>query len=267
MKLRVIVRGSNDIASAIAHTAFKAGYAVAIHDIPQPTVTRRKMAFTDAIFSGNIKLDGVHAFRVNKDFLLRGMLVHHQVIPLSVNDFGEILNIIRPQVLVDARMRKHQQPEVQINLAPLTIGLGPNFIAGVTTDCVVETLWGKLGQLIYSGASLPLQGEPRAIAGHARERYVYAPCAGKFSTTYEPGDFVEQGQVLAYINTVPLKAPLTGVLRGITHDQVPVAAKTKVIEVDPRGNDAQISGIGERPAKIAQGVLKAIRNWEENNPN
>ncbi|GAB4450066.1 MAG: hypothetical protein Fur0044_45620 [Anaerolineae bacterium] len=62
---RVLVRGSGDIGSAVAHVLFRAGYAVAIHDIPQPTATRRKMAFTDAIFDGRARLEGVEARRVD----------------------------------------------------------------------------------------------------------------------------------------------------------------------------------------------------------
>jgi xanthine dehydrogenase accessory factor len=51
-------------------------------------------------------------------------------------------------------------------------------------------------------------------------------------------------------------------LRGLTHPGVPITQKTKVIEVDPRTSQAQVSGLGERPVRIAEGVLKAIQNWE-----
>ena len=51
-------------------------------------------------------------------------------------------------------------------------------------------------------------------------------------------------------------------LRGLTRDGVPVARKTKVIEVDPSSEKAKISGIGERSGRIAQGVLEAIKKWE-----
>ena len=34
---------------------------------------------------------------------------------------------------------------------------------------------------------------------------------------------------------------------------------TKVIEIDPRGDDADIYGIGERPRRIAEGVLAALK--------
>jgi xanthine dehydrogenase accessory factor len=86
--------------------------------------------------------------------------------------------------------------------------------------------------------------------------------AGVFQTHFQPGDAVEQGQLIATIDDHPLQAPLTGVLRGVTHTQVPVTIKTKIIEVDPRGAAAQITGISERPARIAQGVLKAVRDWQ-----
>jgi xanthine dehydrogenase accessory factor len=164
---------------------------------------------------------------------------------------------------VDARMRKHSQPEAQLGLAPLTLGLGPGFVAGGNVDIAIETGRGPdLGRVIYSGAAAPLQGEPVSMAGHARDRYVYAPLAGVFRTSLQVGDAVRQGQVVAEINGQPLTAPLDGVLRGLTRDGVPVAVKTKVIEVDPRGESAQVSGIAERPAKIAQGVLQAVEEWQ-----
>jgi xanthine dehydrogenase accessory factor len=56
-----------------------------------------------------------------------------------------------------------------------------------------------------------------------------------------------------------LTAPLDGLLRGLTRDGVPVSVRTKVIEVDPRNREAEVRGIGERPRRIADGVLLALR--------
>jgi hypothetical protein len=66
------------------------------------------------------------------------------------------------------------------------------------------------------------------------------------------------GEVIARIDGKALTAPLSGVLRGPTHDGVRVAAGTRVIEIDPRGDPALVRGIGERPARMADGVLRAI---------
>ena len=61
----VLVRGIGDVGSAIAHALHNAGHAVAIHDAQQATMTRRGMAFADAVFDGEAILEGVMARRVD----------------------------------------------------------------------------------------------------------------------------------------------------------------------------------------------------------
>jgi len=77
------------------------------------------------------------------------------------------------------------------------------------------------------------------------------------------GDHVEQGAVVATIGGRPLQAPFTGVIRGLTHDGVDVAERTKVIEVDPRCDPAAAFGLGARPKRIAEGVLSALTQAQE----
>jgi len=262
---KILVRGSGDVASAVAHRLFRAGYAVLMHESPQPSATRRKMAFCDAVFDGSAWLEGVEGRRIDDLPDLLAALDAHQFIPLTVAGFEWILKEVSPAVLVDARMRKHSQPETQLGLAPLTLGLGPGFVAAQTVDLVIETECGPdLGRVIQTGAAAALKGEPVSMAGHARDRYIYAPLEGIFRTSLQIADPVRQGQVVAHIGDQPLLAPLDGILRGLTRDGVPVALKTKVVEVDPRGEAAQVSGIAERPAKIAQGVLTALQTYLPN---
>ncbi|MBN2243599.1 MAG: hypothetical protein JW793_13015 [Acidobacteria bacterium] len=256
------MRGSGDVASAVGHILFKAGYKVFIHDSPRPSATRRRMSFCDAVFDGNAVLEEVRAELINDISEMKALLEAHALIPVTTLDLSAVLSILRPEILVDARMRKHERPEIQIALAPFTIGLGPNFTAGVTAHAAIETGWNEdLGKVLWSGTTRPLQGEPQKIDGHARDRYVYAPVAGIFRTKLNVGDMVSAGQEVARIGDLPLCANIDGMLRGLTHDGVPVARKTKVIEVDPRGEKAQISGIGQRPGRIAKGVLEAVEIW------
>lgn len=259
--MRVLVRGMGDVGSAVAHRLFVAGCAVAIHDVPYPATTRRTMAFTDAVFDGAATLAGVTATRVEDAGALATLLDAHRAIPVSVGDFQAVLRAMRPTALVDGRMRKRATPEPQRGLAALTIGLGPGFVAGENADLAVETSWEALGEVVHHGPTRPLAGGPRPIAGHGRDRFVYAPVAGRFTTACRIGEPVTAGQVVAHIGATPLAAPLTGVLRGLTHDDVPVAAGTKVVEVDPRGAGAVPGGIGERPGRIADGVLAALAGW------
>jgi xanthine dehydrogenase accessory factor len=263
MSLLILVRGSSDVASAAAHVLFKSGYGVVIHDSAHPAATRRKMCFSDALFDGGAVLEGIQARLSNAIPEITARLSSRDLIPITALDLSILIAALRPDVLVDARMRKHDWPEIQITLAPLTIGLGPNFIAGETVHAAVETGWSdELGRVVWRGATRPLEGEPQTIAGHARDRYVYAPDAGVFRTGFHIGDMVTAGQKIAQVDEIELHAPISGILRGLTHDGVPVAKKTKIIEVDPRGDKAKAMGIAERPARIAQGVLQAVQKWE-----
>jgi xanthine dehydrogenase accessory factor len=215
------------------------------------------MAFADAIFDGRAELEGIEAVRIDD---VNGAFTAAHLIPVTTLEFPLVLIRLRPDVLVDARMRKREHPESQRGLAPLTIGLGPNFTAGVTVDIAVETSWDGLGRVITTGRAHDLAGEPREIAGHGRDRYVYAPTDGIFSTKANIGDRVAAGELVAQIGTTFLHAPLTGALRGLTHDGVPVTTGTKVIEVDPRSRVAEVRGVAERPRRIAEGVLAALRH-------
>jgi xanthine dehydrogenase accessory factor len=136
----ILVRGSGDVGSAVAHTLFEAGYGVVIHDSTKPSATRRKMSFCDAIYDGYAELSGIPGRLVCDISDLTAQLPAHDSIPVTTLDFPDILAILQPAVLVDARMRKHDQPEVQIKLAPFTIGLGPNFTAGTWKGCLE---WGN----------------------------------------------------------------------------------------------------------------------------
>jgi xanthine dehydrogenase accessory factor len=217
------------------------------------------MAFADAIFDGYATLDGLTGIRVQTPAELRHTLSAGDAVPVASTPFSEIAGAVFWSALVDARMRKRAVPEPQRGMAPLVIGLGPNFVAGSNVDVAVETMWGdRLGEVIESGSTAALAGEPRPIGGAARERFVYAPEAGRFITSARIGDRVEEGAVVAKIGDISLRAPIGGVLRGLTRSGVNVSARTKVIEVDPRGDMAGVVGLGERPRRIAEGVLKAL---------
>lgn len=154
---------------------------------------------------------------------------------------------------------------VWLCLAPLTIGLGPNFVAGQTVDLAIETGWGeRLGEIITSGPTLPLVGEPRSLGGVGRARFIYAPFAGRFETIARIGEQVSAGLTVAAIGDTALTAPLSGVVRGLTRSGVFVPMAAKVIEIDPRGDPSSVFGLGERPRRIAEGVRQALAEMEAN---
>ena len=77
-----LVRGVGDIGSAVAYLLFREGYSVVLHDQPQPTTTRRGMAFADAVFDGRATLDGVRAVRATDLDGVKAMLGAGDAIPV-----------------------------------------------------------------------------------------------------------------------------------------------------------------------------------------
>ncbi len=255
----VLVRGVGEIASAVAHALFRAGVAVAMHEASAPTSCRRRMSFADAFFDGTAWLEEVRAWRVDNLAQLSRLLDTREAVPLLTMDFETVLAARRPGVLVDARMRKRALPEPQRGIVPLSIGIGPGFVAGATVDAVIESAWGDgLGSILWQGMAEPYGGEPQRVGGCGRERFVYTPHGGLFRSPCHVGDLVQAGDVIAYVGDTALRAPLTGRLRGLTRSGVPVQPGAKVIEVIPAGVEVQMSGLGWRPKRIAQGVLRAI---------
>ena len=84
------------------------------------------------------------------------------------------------------------------------------------------------------------------------------PAEGRFETDCQIGARVAKGEPVACIEDVVIRAPIDGCLRGLTHAGAAVQARTKVVEIDPRGDPAKAFGIAERPGKISQAVLAAI---------
>lgn len=253
-----IIRGANDVASAVALSLFRAGFTVLMLEAPAPAVSRRGQSFADALFDGTATLDGVTARHVGDPAAWRAE--GQQEIVLCSAPFPDCLTNMDSTLLVDARMRKRATPENQRGLVPLTIGLGPNFIAGGNVDIAIETAWGEaLGRVIESGPTSSLAGEPKPIGGYGRERYIYAPAAGLFRTDRAIGDAVAEGQIVGHLDDAPVLAPKAGILRGLVRDGVAVAERTKLVEVVPEG--ARVFGLSERPSRIARGVVEAVARY------
>jgi xanthine dehydrogenase accessory factor len=258
----VVIKGGGDVGSAVAHLLFCNGYTPVIIESATPSTTRRRMAFAAAVFESEVELEGVRAEKVESLATLRALLVWKKVVPVFVGKLEDVLREFSPPIVVDARMRKREIPEVQITQALLTIGLGPGFVAGKSVHVVIETNRGSaLGRIITEGSAEPYTGEPISIAGYKRERYAYAPIAGTFHTRLEIGATVHPGDLLGQIEEHELRAQVAGIIRGMTKDGVVVKQGVKVAEVDPRGQEEFLTGIAERPRKIAEGVLEAIRRF------
>ncbi len=257
-----VVLGTNDVASAVAHRLFFAGYGVVLsRDATQP-VLRRSMAFDDALVIGFSELEGLSARPADTLVeVLRGFTERNGVIVTAL-ELGELLCLGLIDLLVDARMRMRG---LKVDIRPfarLTVGLGPGFTAGRHVDVAVETAPEAIG-VLRDGSTLAAHGRSTPLAGAGRERFARAPCAGPWVTDAAIGDRVTRDALIGTCGTLPVLAPLSGHLRGLVRSDVAVPADLKLAEVDPdpQGTPSWL-GLGERPRRIADATLDAVRTME-----
>lgn len=253
----VVVRGAGDIASAIALRLHRCGMTVVMTEIAHPLTVRRTVAFSEAVRLGKTQVEGVMAV-LARDMAHASTLLAESVIPVLVDPACACLGELKPDVVVDAILAKRNVGTSR-DMAPVVVGVGPGFTAGVDCHAVVETMRGHtLGRVYYEGSALPNTAVPGLVGGFAGERVLRAPANGIFRGAAAIGDHVEQGQVVAYVGNMPVASTLTGTLRGLLADGVQVARGLKCGDVDPRNNAAYCKLVSDKGLAVAGGVLEAI---------
>ncbi|HTT09477.1 MAG TPA: hypothetical protein VMG60_01195 [Burkholderiaceae bacterium] len=258
MSVAILVLGAGDVGSAVAHQVYRAGARVLLCDVERPTHARRGMSFIDALFDGEAPLEGVVARHVLTAPAVTEVWTAGDAIPIVALPEDDVLRSFRFDVVVDATMRRGAAPIEKAPSAPMTIGLGPGFTPGVNCHVAIETQWGDtLGAVLRDRSTAPLAGGPPLLGGVGRERFVFAPGAGRWRTRAAIGQRVRSGDVIGRIADVSIHAPVSGSLRGLTRDDVVVAAGDNVLEVDPR-QAPEVFGLGTRPRAVARGVCAAL---------
>ena len=254
----VVVRGGGDLASGVIHRLFRCGYKVLILECEKPSAIRRKVAFCDAVYEGVSWVEGVCCRKINSVTECEKVW-DEGAVPLLVDPEGMAIGLLRPSVVVDAILAKKNLGTC-MEMAPLTIALGPGFSAGFDVNYVVETMRGhNLARVITQGFALPNTGVPGVIAGVGKERVIHSPAAGVIRIQSEISDLVKKDQVLAMVGEVPVRATISGVLRGIIRDGYCVWKGMKIADIDPRETERDnCFTISDKARCIAGSVLEII---------
>lgn len=256
-KQLVAVRGGGDIATGTIYRLAQAGFKVIVLEIEQPTVIRHTVSVAQCIFTGETEIEGMKAVRVVSPEEALAALEKGRI-PVAVDPEGTYIEKLRPYVVVDGILAK-KNLGTRIDMAPIVIGLGPGFTAPADVHAVIETNRGHfLGKIYYEGSAIPDTGVPGDIAGYSVERLVRSPADGTLTALKKIGDLVDKGDILGHVDGFPVLSPLKGVLRGIINEGVPVKARMKIGDVDPRDVRAHCWSISDKARAIGGGVLEAI---------
>lgn len=253
----VAIRSGGDIGSAVAYKLYRSGFKVLILETGMPLAIRRRVSFCEAVYEKTSIVEGVTCVKVDDVNGLKEVWEKGNI-PLLIDEMGDVVQKIGAEVLVDAILAK-RNINTNINMAPLTIALGPGFTAGVDVNVIVETNRGHdLGRLIYKGKAEENTGIPGIIKGYGSERVLRAPCHGRVQIMKDIGELVKEGDTVLKVGNSEVKSLLNGVVRGCIREGIIADIGLKLADVDPRGNRNNCFTISDKARCIAGGVLEAI---------
>ena len=256
--MKVVIRGGGDLATGVAEVLYQSGFKILILDIEKPSSIRRSVCFSEAIYDGVTKVENIICKKVENENEIEKCW-NEKIIPIMVDEKGEIIKKIKPDVVVDSIIAKKNLGTTK-EMAPITIALGDGFEAGKDVDIVIETMRGhNLGRIITSGRAMKNTGIPGEIKGVSKDRVIYSLANGRFSSVKKIGDTVQKDEIIGYVGDVEIRGKISGVLRGIIREGYEVTENMKIGDIDPRIEEKNnCFTISDKARSLGGAVLRAI---------
>lgn len=253
----VIVRGGGDISTGSIQKLHRVGFKVLVLEIEKPTCIRRGVSAAEAMYVGYTEVEDLCVRKVNNLDEIKKAWENREV-PIIEDASGKYTELLKPIAVVDAIIAKKNMGTKK-SMAPITIGLGPGFEAGVDVDIVIETNRGHdLGRIIFQGKPEENTGNPWNNLGFTTERILRASYDGEVKILKDLGSIVKKDEIVAYVNDKPVKAGLDGMVRGMIRDGAIVTKGMKMGDVDPRVVSRNLDTISDKARAIGGNVLEAI---------
>ncbi|UCC50924.1 MAG: EF2563 family selenium-dependent molybdenum hydroxylase system protein [Anaerolineaceae bacterium] len=256
----IVLRGGGDLGTGVAYRLHRSGFPLIVLELSNPLVVRRRVALATAVLEGEVLVEDLHG-RLVETAADAEQLANEGGIPVLIAPSLETVaeKLSRPIcAVIDARLAK-RNIDTTIDQAPLVIGLGPGFHAGVDCHAVIETMRGHtLGRVIWDGPALPNTGTPGVVGGKGVERVLRAPASGQVTWQFDIGDRVKQKQHVGSVAGQPLLAPFDGVIRGLIAPGTTVRSGLKIGDVDARAERSACFTISDKALAVGGGVLEAL---------
>lgn len=281
-EIRILIRGGGELASATAHHLHQEGYRrILVLERRYPKAVRRQVCFSEAVLEGTVQVQGVTARRAAD--LQQVELIHRLGdIAVAVMPLQDTFKIWKPDVFVEAAMLRRNWG-LTADMAPVVIALGPGYVAGKDCHAVVDTFRGPQVGTVHHDSGARLEDEPPAtIMGFTQERALKAARDGIFFTRRQIGEEVERGERVGTVVSIygiddfrrgvpvdasySVTARISGVIRGLLRDGVPVKSGDRIGDIDPRGRTDDLDHISDKAHRVAEGVQEALLDFIERIP-
>jgi xanthine dehydrogenase accessory factor len=262
-ELIVLVRGGNEVGSAIAYKLFRSHFRVCITETASPLDIARGVCFSEAVYDTAKEIEGITAERSITSLEQIYKIWRNNNIPVLIDPELSVKPLLKPDVLINA-MLLNRQTNTQMTDAPLVIGVGSGFTIGGDVHLVVKADIkhhpGKI-QIEDESEQKPNEAyinEADIMENRPAENIILAEDAGVFTTEKNIGDEVNVGDVIGKLNELSITAPVSGILCGLLRNEVKVLAKSRLAEVASKNNKADCFAFSSESRAIAGGALEAV---------
>ncbi len=254
----ILVRGGGDIATGAIYCLWSAGFDVIVLEAESPSAIRRQAAVCEAVYDGEKTVEDMKAVKAESVEAAFGILKNKNV-PVLVDENASAVLKIKPDILVDGILAKKNMG-TKINMAALTIALGPGFTAGKDVDYVIETQRGhNLGRIISEGKAAENTGIPGNIGGYTTERVIHSPAEGIIRIVKDIGSSVKKGDLIAFAGEAKVYASIDGIIRGMIKEGYNAHKGLKIADIDPRKEEYEnCFTISDKARCIGGSVLQLV---------
>jgi len=253
-----VIKGAGEMASGVAFCLHTAGFKrLLMLELAEPQAVRRNVCFCEAIYDDHKTVEGVTAAPAADPAALERVWRRGEI-AVRVDPDWRSVALVGPEIVVDATLAKRNLGTGR-DEARLVIAMGPGFTAGRDAHVVVETQRGHLlGRLLTDGRAIADTGIPGSIAGVGIDRVLRSPAQGSFEAAMAIGDVVAKGDLVGTVSGQPVHAAIDGVIRGLIRPGIRVAARTKLGDIDPRGEIGYVDVISDKARALGGAVLTSV---------
>ncbi len=251
----ILVRGAGELATGVVQKLTNSGLRVAMLERPYPTAVRRLTCLSEAVYSKTATVEGMVS-RLTDNYRDMEEIQKQGEIPVIVDPEGAAIEQLGPYAVIDATMAPDTS-DMRIDMAPITIALGPGYTAPTQVHAVVETTPLKgMGRMILQGGAFVAPSTDDQPDTDRNPQTLFSPVDGVLRAIKNIGDVVHKGEAVLIVDQTFIKAPFTGILRGTLHPGLFVPAGIRVADIDPI-TDIDPTQISDRSRSVAGGVLEA----------
>jgi len=230
----VLIRGAGALGSGLAYRLTKAGFPVVMTELAAPLVLRSTVSYGPCIYYHSVIVEGIVA-RHAEIAQVHNLLAQGNISVL-VDPGRNTIAALHPAVVIDAR-GDYIDGDTTIHDAPLVIGLGPAFTAGVNCHKVID---------------IP----PARPLTHV----LLSPGNGVTLQVAMIGERVNAGALIACVGNEAVRAPIAGVLSGLIDNDIQLTIGSKLGLINPDIRREDCFTISNEALAVGGEVLDTILN-------